>query len=212
MCYTYVMEKSIESLFGSKTRVKLLDLFMNNPDKQFYVREITRLIDEQVNSVRRELSNLQNINVVKSATKDRKLFYSVNQRFKYYVPLRAMFAGSKIIENVSNSHQTHITAPIWQSELSDIEKLIDVFVVSGVLLDDSDSNIDMLLVGDNSSGAISDWASKIEKNMGRELNYTILSMSDFYYRYSTGDTFLLQIFNKKHKVVIDKEELIREKK
>jgi hypothetical protein len=44
----------IEQLFGSKTRVKLLKLFFSNPNRSFYVREITRTIDEQINSVRRE--------------------------------------------------------------------------------------------------------------------------------------------------------------
>ncbi len=92
------MDKSIEALFGSKTRVKLLNLFLNNPEKTFYVREITRLIDEQVNSVRRELRNLEDIKAVNSATEDRKLFYGINQRFKYYIPLRAVFAGIDVDE------------------------------------------------------------------------------------------------------------------
>ena len=46
----------IDQLFGSKTRVKLLELFYSNPNRSFYVREITRKIDEQINSVRRELA------------------------------------------------------------------------------------------------------------------------------------------------------------
>lgn len=54
-----------EQLFGSKTRVKLLSLFYNNPERPFYVREITRKIDEQINSVRRELQNLLNIGIVR---------------------------------------------------------------------------------------------------------------------------------------------------
>ena len=54
----------IDSLFGSKTRVKLLNLFLNNLDQSFYVREITRLIDEQINSVRRELANMVSVGVV----------------------------------------------------------------------------------------------------------------------------------------------------
>ena len=40
----------IEQLFGSKTRVKLLQLFYANPNRSNYVREITRKIDEQINS------------------------------------------------------------------------------------------------------------------------------------------------------------------
>lgn len=49
----YSEKYMIDALFGSKTRVKLLHLFLNNPGQPFYVREITRKIDEQINSVRR---------------------------------------------------------------------------------------------------------------------------------------------------------------
>ena len=55
-----------EKLFGSKTRAKLLRLFFENPEKSFYVREMTRVLDEQLNSVRRELLNLENIGVIKT--------------------------------------------------------------------------------------------------------------------------------------------------
>ena len=54
----------IDALFGSKTRVKLLHLFLNNPGQPFYVREITRKIDEQINSVRRELSNMLEVGII----------------------------------------------------------------------------------------------------------------------------------------------------
>ena len=55
----------LEKLFGSKTRAKLLALFFENPDKSYYVREITRVIEEQINSVRRELTNLNALGLVK---------------------------------------------------------------------------------------------------------------------------------------------------
>ena len=57
-----------EKLFGSKTRAKLLRLFFENPEKSFYVREMTRVIDEQINSVRRELLNLESIGIIKIVT------------------------------------------------------------------------------------------------------------------------------------------------
>ena len=57
----------IEQLFGSKTRVKLLYLFFGNPNRPFYVREITRKVDEQINSVRRELSNLLSIGIISTS-------------------------------------------------------------------------------------------------------------------------------------------------
>ena len=200
------MDKSIEALFGSKTRVKLLNLFLTNPDKSFYVREITRLIDEQVNSVRRELKNLEEFKVVKSTTEDRKLFYGINQRFKYYIPLRGMFAGAEIPEIETKQIETS-TNP-WNERISKIKNNLDVFVISGVLVESSESNIDMLLVG-NDKSILSSWASEIEKEEGRELNYVVLSMEDFYYRYTTRDTFIAEIFSNEYRVIVDHEELLK---
>jgi len=83
----------VEQLFGSKTRVKLLQLFYSNPNRAFYVREITRKIDEQINSVRRELSNLLNIGIITSDNTNNKLYYEVNQKYEYFEPLQQIFGG-----------------------------------------------------------------------------------------------------------------------
>ena len=202
------MEQSINALFGSKTRVKLLNLFFNSPDQKFYVREISRTIDEQVNSVRRELTNLESVGVVKNSTEDRKIYYQANQRFKYYLPLRVIFAGVKIGDGISVDKKTS-DIDKWQSELSDIQKEVELLVLFGVLADDPKSNIDMLLVGDNYEHKLSEWASNIENKEGRELNYMILSMEDFYYRYTTQDTFIKGLFESNHKVIFDKEDLLK---
>src|SRR5829696_7909377 len=84
----------IDQLFGSKTRVKLLQLFYSNPNRSFYVREITRKIDEQINSVCRELSNLLSIGIISSDTTNNRLYYEVNQEYEYYKPLAAIFGGA----------------------------------------------------------------------------------------------------------------------
>src|ERR1700757_4305218 len=83
----------VEQLFGSKTRVKLLQLFYSNPNRSFFVREITRKIDEQINSVRRELSNLLSIGIITSDNTNNKLYYEVNQKFEYYEPLQQILGG-----------------------------------------------------------------------------------------------------------------------
>ena len=87
----------VEKLFGSKTRAKLLNLFFENPGKSFYVREITRVIDEQINSVRRELSNLEGIGVVKNETYDNKVYYSANMKHVYAHALSEMF-NARVVE------------------------------------------------------------------------------------------------------------------
>src|SRR5690554_6058160 len=89
----------VESLFGSKTRVKLLKLFINNANESFYVREITRKVDEQINSVRRELSNMTQAGIVTSENKDNKLYYKINKKNEYFNALHDMFAdGAKKLD------------------------------------------------------------------------------------------------------------------
>src|SRR5215475_1002563 len=83
----------VEQLFGSKTRVKLLQLFYSNPNRAFYVREITRKIDEQINSVRRELANLLSIGIIASDTTNHRLYYEVNQAYEFYGPLKTIFGS-----------------------------------------------------------------------------------------------------------------------
>src|SRR3954469_7834125 len=81
----------VEQLFGSKTRVKLLKLFYSNPGRSYYVREITRKIDEQINSVRRELSNLLSIGIIKSESANNRLYYEVSPKYEHYDHLRSIF-------------------------------------------------------------------------------------------------------------------------
>ena len=201
------MEQSINALFGSKTRAKLLNLFFNKPDEKFYVREISRIIDEQVNSVRRELTNLEGVGVVKSSTEDRKIFYRANQRFKYYLPLRVIFAGVQFSEKENDVKNTTVSDG-WQNKISNVKNSLDLLILFGVFTDDETSDIDLLIVGNNLNGSLSKWAADLEKQEGRELNYMILSMEDFYYRYTTQDTFVKQLFKGKYNIVFDKENLL----
>src|SRR3954466_12220845 len=104
----------IEQLFGSKTRVKLLQLFYSNPNRSFYVREITRKIDEQINSVRRELANLLSIGIIASDTTNNRLYYEVNQEYEYYAPLQLIFGGGVVPAD---------DAPTAESEATTIKTL-----------------------------------------------------------------------------------------
>src|SRR5476649_1876382 len=133
----------IDALFGSKTRVKLLHLFLNNPGKSFYVREITRKIDEQINSVRRELSNMLEVGIITSDSSDNKLYYQVNQRYDYYVPLRAIFSDGD--NNIKAIAVEPIDSSIekYGSEIRDISGL-RLAIFSGVLAKGSNTVVDVL--------------------------------------------------------------------
>ncbi len=194
----------IDALFGSKTRVKLLHLFLNNPGKAFYVREITRLIDEQINSVRRELSNMLAVGIITNDNVDNKLYYEVNQRYDYYVPFRAIFADAHI--EASNHVKTKRD---WQDIVKELTGL-RLALLAGVLVRGSVSSVDLLLVGDISAVKLKNSMKQIEKIEARELNYTVLSYDEFYYRLSVRDKFITEILNGKHAVLLDTDKVLKD--
>lgn len=188
----------IDALFGSKTRVKLLHLFLSNPGKSFYVREITRLIDEQINSVRRELANMLEVGVITSDSADNKLYYEVNQRYEHYVAMKAIFTGESNEEVLAASEGSRS----WHKALVSLPSL-RLAVAAGVLVKGSNSKIDLLLVGSIPATKLKAALKKIEAAEGRELNYTILTDDEFYYRLSVRDRFITEILGGKHSVLVD---------
>lgn len=194
----------IDALFGSKTRIKLLHLFLNNPGKSFYVREITRLIDEQINSVRRELSNMLQVGIITSDSADNKLYYEVNQRYEHYVPLRAIFTDEDV--KLAEAKTPNVS---WENLLTDIDGL-RIVIMAGVLVHGSLSKIDILLVGSASSAKIQRAIKAVEKIEGRELNYTLMTYDEFYYRLSVRDKFITEVLNGKHTVLVDTDNVVND--
>lgn len=199
----------IDKLFGSKTRVKLLHLFMNHPGQSFYVREITRLIDEQINSVRRELSNMLEVGVITSDTADNKLYYQVNQRYEFYTALRAIFAGEPVKAeqssptNADGAHEQHIAL------INEIPS-VRLAILAGVLVKGSTSPVDVMLVGNVSTAKVKAAMDVIEKLEGRELNYSVLPYDEFYYRLSVRDKFITEVLASKHSVIIDVDNVLND--
>ena len=193
----------IDSLFGSKTRVKLLHLFLNNPEKSFYVREITRMIDEQINSVRRELANMVSVGIVQQDAIDNKLYYSVNEDYPYIKPLAAIFSDKNTEGGAS------VGSVSWKDSLGRMRGL-KLAIISGKLVVGSSSAVDLLLVGDDMSAVtIKNLVKKIEKDRKIEINYAVISYDDFYYRMSVKDRFIMDIVRNKHSVLVDTENIMR---
>ncbi len=194
----------IDSLFGSKTRVKLLHLFLNNPEKSFYVREITRMIDEQINSVRRELANMVSVGIVQQDAIDNKLYYSVNEDYPYIKPLAAIFSDKNTEGGMSAASSVS-----WKDSLGRMRGL-RLAIISGKLVVGSSSAVDLLLVGDDMSVVtIKNLVKKIEKDRKIEINYAVISYDDFYYRMSVKDRFIMDIVRNKHSVLVDTENIMR---
>ncbi len=191
----------IDALFGSKTRVKLLHLFLSNPNRAFYVREITRKIDEQINSVRRELANMLSVGIITSENSNNKLYYEVNQAYQHYEPLRAIFVDAELSsEVVENSDWTKRLKPLGD---------VRVAILAGSLVHGSRSDVDVLIAGNINKTQAKKFFKELESDEGRPLNYTTMSYEDFYYRLSIKDRFILSVLSGKHTVLVDSEGILK---
>lgn len=193
----------IDALFGSKTRVKLLNLFLNNPGRAFYVREITREVDEQINSVRRELANLISVGVLRSDTASNKLYYEVDPTYQFYNPLRTMFSNTEAIAS-----DVKVSADAWAKKFSAVGD-IRVVIFAGKLVYGSNSGIDVLIAGDEMSQIkLKNAIKALERDSGGSLSYTTMTFNDLYYRVSVRDQFIGDILKSKHEIVLDSNNIL----
>lgn len=197
----------IEQLFGSKTRVKLLQLFYSNPNRSFYVREITRKIDEQINSVRRELANLLSVGIISSDTNNNKLYYEVNQKYEFYEPLSVIFGGG-VMTTVKKAEAGDAPAAVV-AETDDVKAIktlgnVEIALFTGQFTRDELSGIDFLIVGDVNQTKLAKYVEELEAKEGKEIRYVHMPAQEFDYRQEVNDRFLLTLMSSKKQVLIDK--------
>ena len=192
----------VEKIFGSKTRAKLLGLFFESPDKSFYVREITRVIGEQINSVRRELLNLESIGIIKNETYDNKIYYSANAKHPFYRPLVEMF--SKRVDVVRDRD---VLKSSWDEYIKPVQQYLTALLVTNRV--PGQDGIDMLIIGNDRTKKLSRWAEIVEKKQGKPMNYVIMSDNDFLYRKSVKDRFITEIMEMEISDLFDPQKILR---
>ena len=164
----------LKALFSSTTRIKLLSTFLLHPEQEYFIRELTRLLDEQINSIRRELENMKRIGLVKSRTRNRKKYFRIDLEFPLYTDLRNMFG--KAVQG-----ETAVIAEL--KRLSGLKFL----VLAGSFVGESDP-VDLLIVGEVKRDAV-------EKLLAHDPSLrsgksSIFSVPDFLYRLNLKDKFI----------------------
>jgi predicted transcriptional regulator with HTH domain len=204
----------IEQLFGSKTRVKLLRLFYSNPNRAFYVREITRKVDEQINSVRRELANLLGIGIITSESNNNRLYYEVNQDYEYYRALSLVFGGKTTTKPVKKKSEKAGAESEDEAELTVEHPLaqevrglgrVELALLTGIFTRDGAAGIDVFIVGDVNQGKVDKFISDLEKEESKELRYTVMPNSNFKYRRQINDRFINNVLAAKKQIIINNQ-------
>lgn len=171
----------LKRLFTSNTRIKLMTVFLMNPAEEYFIRELTRKLDEQINSIRRELDNLKRIGLLKTRTKNRKKYYYVNTGFIIYEELKSI-----IIKAVSSN----------ENLIKDIQKMGEVIVLalSGQFVDRPTTSVDMLIVGNVDRERLTQYINN-ELRTKRPIKFTVMNEEDYRYRQSCKDKFVSDLMN-----------------
>jgi hypothetical protein len=189
--------ETLSKLFGSETKVKVMRLFLFNPDKVFDVKTISEKIAEHSSKARRELSTLEKIDFIKRrvSSKNGKQVngYIMNSNFSYLLPLQ------NFLINIE---------PLQPKELiKKITKLgsIKMIIVAGVFIQDMESRADILVVGDGVKRSNLEGLMKtLESEIGKELKYAYFTTEDFKYRISMFDKLTRDILDYPHKKILNK--------
>lgn len=192
----------LQDLMVSRVRIKMLELFFNNQQELYYVRDITRQIHEEINAVRRELDRLSGAGLLKSEQRGNRLYYNLNPKYIFYQELEQMVAKTTGLGKTLRKLHSKLGT-------------VDFVMFSGRFvrgLPVAQGQLDALIIGDIVLQELSDIMKSEEKVRGREVNYAVLSRDEFEFRKQRRDPFIMDaLYGSRIMVVGSEDEFVDRK-
>jgi hypothetical protein len=183
-------------LITSKSRVKLLNVFLANPSEMFHVRELVRRTTDEINAVRRELAFLEKKGILVKEPRANRVYYSLSKNYPFYFDLLKI--GSKNIG---------LGAEILKNKVK-LGK-IKFAMFSGRFLrkmKDQPDEVDLLIVGNIVLPELALLIREEEKRLATEINYTVMTDEEFDFRKKKRDPFIVTILSNSRVMLIGDEE------
>jgi hypothetical protein len=199
----------LTALFGSLAKVKILRMFLFNQGTPFLVKEIVERTKCPASHVRKELGGLVKADIIKKRlfSKDVEVKrgdkviikkvsgvgYILSDKFPYLEPLKNLLT-------VASLHADETLAKRFAQA-----GRIKLFVASGVFIQDWNSRVDMLIVGDELNlDKIESVIKVIESEIGKEIAYSAFESHDFEYRLGIHDRLIRDILDYPHITLVDR--------
>lgn len=184
----------LDKLFGSSLRLKIIRFFMLHPEETFNSKEVAKRVRSSAAAARREIVLLKNINFIVFEKRKKKMSGAkLNPFFPFHNALKGLVLDSSSVSR--------------EEILRKIKKIgrIKLIIISGIFLQEKESRLDMLVVGDGvKKGAMERVLKWLEVEMGKELNYALLSEKEFFYRLEMYDKFVRDILDRPHEKLLNK--------
>lgn len=182
----------LQRLLTSKTRVKLLTLFLMNPEREIYIREIARATNENINAIRRELSNLEEIGLLTSKRRGNEKYYSINKNMPIYSELTNIIL------------KTEGVTKVLQENLFKMGEVKTAFIYGSFASKKAgiNSDLDLFIIGNINEKQLIMLIKKLEKKLSREINYVLFEPKEFRERIKNKDPFVSNVLKEPKIVVI----------
>lgn len=199
----------LEKLFGGTAKVKIINLYLFNPETAFDTAQAADRAKVSVSVARKEITNLFKIGFLRPKSyikeikrqKDRKIEtfrkrtngWTLDSKFPYIEALKAFvsninpFKHKDIVDRISKAGK------------------IQLLIISGIFIKDPDSRVDLFIVGDNlRQGQLDNIIKTIESEIGKEIRYAVFETQEFNYRYTMFDKLIRDILDYPHEKIINK--------
>jgi predicted nucleotidyltransferase len=185
----------ITKIFKSKARMALLRLYFTNPDKEYYLRELERILSTPVSVIRKELVALESSGIFKSSRKANLCYYSLNKKYPLYDELKNI-----VFKTVG------IQGALAELLLS-IEGIEVAFIYGSYAKNESNtkSDVDLFIIGSIDEDDLLPEINKLEKTLHREINYSLYSKKDFSKKRTEKDSFIKDVVQNKKIFLIGDE-------
>lgn len=183
-------------LITSKSRVKVLNVFLANPTEMYHVRELVRRTSDEINAVRRELSFLEKKGVLEREPRANRVYYFLSKSYPFYYDLLRL--GAK-------------TIGLGGEVLKNRVKLgkIKYAMFSGRFLrkmKEQPDEVDFLIVGNVVLPELALLIREEEKRLNTEINYTVMTEEEFDFRKKKRDPFIVSILSESRVMLLGDEE------
>ncbi|MBI5151913.1 nucleotidyltransferase domain-containing protein [Candidatus Peregrinibacteria bacterium] len=172
----------------TKNQTLILGIFFNNPEKSYYFREISRIINKPPGFFQRDISGLVNDGILESYFQANSRFFKLNKNYPLYKELKSIFFKTIGIEGT------------LKSELKKLKNISKAFIYGSFARgqEHKDSDIDLMIIGSPNQDKLMDLMNKLESKFEREINYTLMSEKEFQKKFKKNlSSFLKNVLKQK---------------
>lgn len=199
----------LAKLFGSDTRVKLMRLFLFNPDASYSADGVLLKSKANKKEFKKEIGTLMNIGLVKKKSIVREITLKKKKKVvtkkihENGFTLDPKFPYLQALKNLLIMVSLHADDTLVK-KFSHVGR-IKLFIASGVFIQEWDTRVDLLIVGDDINMTKLDGVMKsIEAEVGKEITYSAFETEDFEYRYGMHDRLIRDVLDLPHTTLVDK--------